>query len=195
MALITMPTSPNFSQSRWSIRRAVASAKSPFTGHEQVYAYDIACWQATLSLPAMKRSQAGAWQSFFLKLKGRANTFLIGDPDGASQEGTATTCTLTSAASIGESTISATINGSIKAGDYIQFGSSSTSQLHMVVADASQGTGVTLTIEPELKVAVSTGAATIVDAKCVMRMDSNDLGWDADHVSKYGFSFSCTEAI
>ena len=195
MALITMPTSPNFTQSRWSMQRAVASAKSPFTGHEQVYPYDMACWQATLTLPPMKRSDARSWQAFFLKLRGRENTFLLGDPDGASPEGTATTCTVTPTASIGATTVSATINGSLKAGDYIQFGSSTTSQLHMIVSDASQGTGVTLTIEPALKVAVSTGSATISSAKCVMRMDSNNLGWDADHVSKYGFSFSCTEAL
>ena len=64
----------------------------------------------------------------------------------------------------------------------------------MIVADMS-GTG-TATIEPSLKVAISgSTSASISGTAAVMRMDSNDLGWDADHVSKYGFSFSCTEAL
>ncbi len=26
-----------------------------------------------------------------------------------------------------------------------------------------------------------------------VRMDNHDLGWDANHISTYGISFSCTE--
>ncbi len=194
MALITMPSTPAFVKSRWSMARAVASSKSPFTGHEQVYSYDMACWQATMTLPPMKRAQAGAWQAFFMLLKGRANTFLLGDPDGKSPQGGATTCSVASAAAIEATSISLTLNGTVKAGDYVQFGTGATSQLHMITADASAGT-VTASIEPPLKVLVGTGTASVSNASCVMRMDSNDLGWDADHVSKYGFSFSCTEAL
>jgi len=195
MALITMPSSPAFTQSSWSIKRSVAGSRSPFSGHEQVYEYSMACWQATVTLPPMKRSQAGAWQAFFLKLRGRANTFLMGDPDGQSNIGTATTVSITSGThAIGDTTIPLTLDGTLKAGDYVQFGTGASSQLHMIVADRS-GSG-TATIEPSLKVAISTSTtASISDTTAVMRMDSNDLGWDADHVSKYGFSFSCTEAL
>tara|TARA_R100000951_G_scaffold85435_2_gene73108 strand:+ start:2001 stop:2588 length:588 start_codon:yes stop_codon:yes gene_type:complete len=195
MALITMPSSPSFTQSSWSIKRSVAGSRSPFSGHEQVYEYSMACWQATVTLPPMKRSQAGAWQAFFLKLRGRANTFLMGDPDGQSNIGTATTVSITSGThAIGDTTIPLTLDGTLKAGDYVQFGTGASSQLHMIVADRS-GSG-TATIEPSLKVAINTSTpASISDTTAVMRMDSNDLGWDADHVSKYGFSFSCTEAL
>jgi hypothetical protein len=175
--------------------RAVASSKSPFTGHEQVYSYDMACWQATMTLPPMKRAQAGAWQAFFMLLKGRANTFLLGDPDGKNPEGSVTNALTSSAGAIGATTINLATNGTFKAGDYIQFGSGATSQLHMILEDESSLTP-TINFEPALKVAVASFAQTqVTGAKCVMRMDSNDLGWDADHVSKYGFSFSCTEAL
>ena len=194
MALITMPSTPAFVSSRWSMARAVASSKSPFTGHEQVYPYDMACWQATMTLPPMKRAQAGAWQAFFMLLKGRANTFLLGDPDGKSPQGGATTCSVASTGAIEATSISLTLNGTVKAGDYVQFGTGATSQLHMITADANAGT-VTASIEPALKVAVGTGTASVLNTACVMRMDDNKLGWDADHVSKYGFSFSCTEAL
>lgn len=193
MALITMPSSPGFTSSRWSMVRAVASAKSPFTGHEQIYAYDMACWQATLSLPPMKRSEAGAWQAFFMKLQGRTNTFLLGDPDGKAAQGTATTCTISGTISIGATSMTVTTNGTLKAGDYIQFGTGANSKLHLITDDKASGSG-TLNFEPALKASAS-GSGTLSNAKCVMRMDDNNLGWDADHVSKYGFSFSCTEAL
>ena len=193
MALITMPSSPSFTASRWSMQRAVASARSPFTGHEQIYAYDMACWQATLTLPPMKRSEAGAWQAFFMKLQGRTNTFLLGDPDGKAAQGTATTCTISGTVAIGETSMTVTTNGTLKAGDYIQFGTGSSSKLHIITDDKSSGSG-TLNFEPALK-STTSGTGTISNAKCVMRMDNNNLGWDADHVSKYGFSFSCTEAL
>lgn len=201
MALITMPSSPAFTQSSWAIKRAVAGSRSPFSGHEQVYEYSMACWQATVTLPPMKRSQAGAWQAFFLKLRGRANTFLMGDPDGKSLlAGTGNVPTSASVVGtdlVGQTSVNIDMTPNLKyfkAGDYIQFGTGAASQLHMIVAD-KQGDGE-ITIEPALKVAISSSTTvTLSDTKAVMRMDSNDLGWDADHVSKYGFSFSCTEAI
>ena len=201
MALITMPSSPAFTQSSWSIKRSVAGSRSPFSGHEQVYEYSMACWQATVTLPPMKRSQAGAWQAFFLKLRGRANTFLMGDPDGKSLlAGTGNipnTATVVGSDVIGQTSVNINMTPNskqFKAGDYIQFGTGAASQLHMIVADKT-GDGE-ITIEPALKVGISSSTTvTLSDTKAVMRMDSNDLGWDADHVSKYGFSFSCTEAI
>ena len=201
MALITMPSTPAFSASTWSIKRAVAQSRSPFSGHEQVYEYSMACWQATVTLPPMKRSQAGAWQAFFLKLRGRANTFLMGDPDGTSLlAGTGNvpqSALVVGSDVIGQTSVNINMTPNskeFKAGDYIQFGTGATSQLHMIVADKT-GDGE-ITIEPALMVAISSSTTvTLSDTKAVMRMDSNDLGWDADHVSKYGFSFSCTEAI
>lgn len=196
MALITMPSTPAFSASTWSIKRAVAQSRSPFSGHEQVYEYSMACWQATVTLPPMKRSQAGAWQAFFLKLRGRANTFLMGDPDGQEPMGVAgTLSTSVNSYPIGSTAVKFTTSRPRLAGEYFQFGSGATSQLHMFVDTLPQGSYV-VNIEPALKVAIPAVTAMVVEnTKCVMRMDSNELGWDADHVSKYGFSFSCTEAL
>ncbi len=200
MALITMPSSPSFTQSEWGLRTSAAVSESPFTGHQQVYEYDRALWYAVLSLPPMRREQAVEWQAFLLKLRGRANTFLLGDPDAKSVRGTASSCAVASNGAVGDTSIDLTIgnNETINTGSYIQLGSAASAKLYMIVDDntASSGGAVTVTIEPKLKVAItSSTTAVISNPKGVFRMDSVDITWSADNISNYGFSFSCTEAF
>ena len=68
----------------------------------------------------------------------------------------------------------------------------------MVVADVNaSGSGTaTIQLEPTLKVAI-TGSTpcTIRNTVGVWRMDINDLKWDSNKASTYGFSFSCQEAL
>ena len=85
-----------------------------------------------------------------------------------------------------------------KAGDYVQFGSGSSAKLHMIVSDISSNSSgqATLQIEPPLKTAISNNdVITYSNTVAVMRMDSNDLEWSADHVSRYGISFSASEVL
>lgn len=202
---LTMPVTPAPVASRFAIRRAVAMAQSPFTGQQQVYEWPMALWVAEIKLPPMKRETAAAWQSFFMQLHGRRGTFLLGDPDAKNPRGAislSATPTLNTAVAIGDYDVSiAGVGNSIvafKAGDYIQIGSAATAKLYMITADAtSNGSGVvSVSVEPTIKAAASGGAAvTFISPKAVFRMDSNELSWDADHVSKYGITFSATEAL
>jgi len=68
----------------------------------------------------------------------------------------------------------------------------------MIVADiTSDASGnATLQIEPSLKTALTDDdVITYSNTKAVMRMDANELGWNANNVSLYGISFSCTESL
>ena len=197
MTLITMPSTPSFKSSNWGIRRAVAIAESPFTGAQQAQVYSKAQWYATLTLPPMKRSLAVQWQAFFMKLNGRGNTFLLGDPDGKTAMGDTPPSSVSVAASAaaGATTVNLTLGTgkTLNTGSYIQFGTGSDSRLHMVVDD-NTGDG-NVTIEPALKAAITTStSADISSPQGVFRMDTNELTWDADEI-KYGISFSCSEAI
>jgi len=198
------PATPAFTNSNWRLVRANGLSESPFTGRQQVYEYDYALWQADISLPPMLRSQAAAWTAFFMKLHGRRGTFLLGDPDAKAAQGSITgSNTLNAAASVGDFTLTISsgqnsVTGIFKAGDYIQLGSGATTKLHMVVDDADSNSSgiVSVQIEPKIKTAVSNGAAiTVADARCLMRMSTDELGWDADKVSKYGITFGCIEAF
>jgi len=201
---LDLPNSPsNFVTSEWRIIRTVAVSQSPFTYAQQVAKYTGSVWQTTVTLPPMNRADAGAWQSFFMQLNGRFGTFLLGDPDGKTIQGSATTViSVNGDHSIGAFDV--VVDGctasstEFKKGDYVQFGSGASSKLHMIVADiTSDASGnATLQIEPPLKTALTDDdAVTYSNTKAVMRMDANDLGWNANKVSLYGISFSCTESL
>jgi hypothetical protein len=204
MATYTYPLSlpsTNFKTSTFQLQRKSAISQSPFTGKQQVHLHsNFALWKANLTLTPMKRTDARNWQAFFVKLRGRSGTFLLGDPDATTPLGAgAGTITLASTATAGDTTISITgfsnSNGVVvlKAGDYIQVGDT----LHIVVADATKsGTNVSVDIEPIIKNTTSaSGSVVITGAKGKFRLDDEIVSWDADHVSNYGFTFSCTEAV
>ena len=86
--LITMPTTPNFTRSNFSLFRAIGQTASPFTGKQQTQEYDAVFWSADVTLPAMNRTQAKEWQSFLLQLKGTTNHFKFADPDALTNTGT-----------------------------------------------------------------------------------------------------------
>lgn len=201
---LTLPTSPsNFVTSEWRIIRTVAYTESPFTYGQQVAKYQGSVWQTTVTLPPMNRADAGAWQSFFMQLNGRFGTFLLGDPDAKTIQGGATTViSVNGDHSVGAYDV--VVDGAdtstviFKKGDYVQFGSGASSKLHMIVADiTSDASGnATLQIEPSLKTALTDDSVvTYSNTKAVMRMDSNELGWNANNVSLYGITFSCTESL
>ena len=201
---LTLPTAPAFTRSRWTLKRATAMSESPFTGQQQVFDYGYALWTATLSLPPMMREQAAEWEAFMMKLHGRKGTFLLGDPDAKTIQGGATTsATLNGAISVGDFTISINTNNAnmtnlFKAGDYIQIGTAGAAKLYMIVDNAtSNSSGIaSVNIEPAIKTAASDGAAIdYTAAQGVFRMDTADLGWDTNEVSRYGITFSCTEAL
>ncbi len=201
---LTMPTTPNFVRSEWSISRAVGLSKSPFSFTQQAFEYTGAVWTASVTLPPMTRAQAVEWQAFFMQLHGSFGTFLMGDPDAKNVRGTvANTIAVNGNHVLGAYDIAvdgADISESqlFKKGDYVQFNSGATSKLHMIIADvASNGSGeATLTIEPPLSSALSNDATvSYVSPKAVMRMSNNELSWNASHISLYGVSFSCEEVL
>lgn len=108
--------------------------------------------------------------------------------------GTARTVSVQSG-TVRQNTIQLNSNGTLLNGDYIQISSGGAARLHMVVGGGWSGNG-TYTIEPALKASYSAGTpVTVVRACGLWRLDSNDIGWDADRSSLYSFSFSCTEAF
>ena len=200
---LSMPSSPGFIRSEWSLIKTVAVTQSPFTYASQSHEYSGAIWQVTLSLPPMSREQSSQWQSFYMQLHGSHGSFLLGDPDAKSIRGSATNViSVNGDHSVGAFDIvvdGCTANSTeFKKGDYVQFGSGATSKLHMVVQDVnSDNSGnATLQIEPPLKTALSDDdVVTYSDTVGVFRMDNNDLGWSANQNSIYGMSFSCSELL
>jgi hypothetical protein len=182
---------------------AVAYSRSPFTFSGQTFAYAGQMWTADVSLKPMKRADAEQWVAWLISLRGQLGTFLLGDPMGATARGTATGTPLVNGASqTGGSLVidgaATSVTGWLKAGDYIQLGTGSSSRLHKVLADAnSDGSGnVTLDIWPHIRVAPADNASvTVSNAKGLFRLSSNEQSWSINDTAIYGITFGAMEAV
>lgn len=201
---LALPSALRMASVRFSAHAAVAISQSPFTGQQQVQQYSAQLLQAAISVPPLERAAAEEVIAFLLKLNGKRGTFLLGDPTGVTARGIATGTPLVNGAHAAEAnslvTDGWTINqtGILKAGDYIQLGSGSSSRLYKNLNDVnSNGTGnATLDIWPGLRSAVADNAAIVVsNCKSVFRLMSNDMTWDIGEAQIYGIEFSAMEAI
>lgn len=202
---VALPTTKTARQVRFTARSVVGMGRSPFSGSQQVYAHAGTWWEAAVELPPMERADAEEWIAFLLKLNGREGTFTMGDPANPSPRGTWSSGSPkvyggVSVAGGRTLAIYGLTDGlTIKAGDWLQLGSGSTSHLHKAVADATIGSspsGATLDLWPYLRATpVHDDAIVVSSAKGLWRLASNQRDWSVEIAQVYGLSFSCIEAL
>ena len=184
----------------------VGISESAFTYAQQVTKYSGQKWEAEVTLPTMNRANAEYWISFLIKLKGKYGTFLMGDPNGATARGSASssagTPVVKGASQTGSSLIidgvPASATGYLKAGDYISLGTGTSTRLYKVLDDAdSNGSGeITVEIFPDLRTSPNDDdAVTVSSAKGVWRLNDNNTNWSIDVIAIYGLTFACEEAL
>jgi hypothetical protein len=188
---ISTPTDIGIADIQLSATNAVAVSKSPFTFATQVHAYSGEMWSASVTIPTVRKELAEPWVAFLLSLRGQYGTFLLGDPNRTSPQGTATSATITG--SLGDRSVTVAMTGTLKAGDYLQLGSGSSARLHKVLVDKS-GNG-TLEIWPALRANYSSTSATLTNAKGVFRLASNSTQWGIGSSSAYSIQFDAMEDI
>ena len=170
---------------------AVAVSQSPFTYKQQVISHGGQKWEASVNIPSVHRDKAAEWKAMLVGLKGQAGTFLLGDPDYATPQGTVSSCVLSGDA--GDDNATVVMTGTLKAGDYIQLGSGSSAKLHQVLLDQS-GDG-TIQIWPSLRSTYSSATVTFNSPKGVFRLATNITSWSINNASIYGISFEAVEAV
>ena len=170
---------------------AVAVSQSPFTYKQQVISHGGQKWEASVTIPSVHRDKAAEWKALLVGLKGQVGTFLLGDPDYATPQGTVSSCTLTGVA--GDETVTVVMTGTLKAGDYIQLGSGSSAKLHQVLLD-QDGDG-SLEIWPALRSDYSGATVVFNNPKGVFRLSNNVTSWSINNASIYGISFEAVEAL
>lgn len=188
---VSTPTDIGIADIQLSATNAVAVSKSPFTFATQVHAYSGEMWSASVTIPTVRKDLAEPWVAFLLSLRGQYGTFLLGDPNRTSPQGTATSATITG--SLGDRSVTVAMTGTLKAGDYFQLGSGATAKLHKVLVDQS-GNG-TLEIWPALRDDYTTASATLTNAKGVFRLASNSTQWGIGSSSAYSIQFDAMENI
>ena len=173
---LDIPTASGFVNSQLQLARTTAITSSSFTYQSQVQQFEGEVWTAD---------------------------FRLGDPDNNALLGAATgTIRVNGAGQTGNQValdgFANSTNNVLKAGDYIQINS----YMYLVTANVnSNGSGeANVNIEPALRQSIETiNDNTIItygaNAKTIWRLDTNNIGWEADKVSNYGFNFTCTEAL
>lgn len=130
---LNMPTVTNVRSIDLTATNAVSYSRSPFTFAGQAQEFTGKMWQATVTLPPMKRASAEEWIAFLLSLKGQVGTFNMGDPVAATPRGLARDAdsilingALTNGSAIALDDCPASQTGYLKAGDYLQIGTGPT---------------------------------------------------------------------
>ena len=202
---LTLPTHTGIASIELRAMNAVAYSRSPFTFAGQVHAYTGKAWQADITLPAMKRSDAEQWVAWLISLKGQLGTFYLGDPLATTPLGSARNSDgilVDGAVSSGD-TID--IDGAptsqtdyLKAGDYLQIGTGTSRQLFKVLADVdTDGTGsATVDVWPNVRTTIADNASVTVEStQGIFRLASNEQAYSINEASIYGISFGAIEAI
>lgn len=188
---LATPTSIGIESIELRAVNAVATSQSPFTFKQQIISHGGQKWEASVSIPSVHRYKAAQWKAMLVGLKGPVGTFLLGDPDYATPQGTVSSCTLTGDA--GDESVTVVMTGTLKAGDYIQLGSGSAAKLHQVLLD-QDGDG-SIEIWPALRSDYTDEAVTFNSPKGVFRLSINMTSWSINNASTYGISFEAVEAV
>ena len=187
-------------------RNATALTQSPFTYAQQAQRNTGARWEGDIVLPPMKRATAEPWVTFLTKLYGPYGTFLLGDPIGATARGSASstpgTPVVNGASQTGDTLaidgLPASATGYLKAGDYIQLGSGTGTQLYKVLDDVdSNASGeASLTIWPDLRSSPADDATVVVaNAKGLFRLSTSASNWTIGTDGFYSMAFGAVEAL
>jgi hypothetical protein len=203
---LTLPTQTGVAQVEFTATNVVAITESPFTLTQQVIKHAGERWSAVVTIPPVKRADAEYWNSFFLRLRGKFGTFLLGDPAASSPRGSASSAPGTPLVKGGSQTgneleIDGAPNsatGYLLAGDYLQLGSGSTARLYKVLQDVNTNASgeATLNLWPDLRSSPSDNSAVIfTNPRGVFRLAQNDATWSVNNAGLYSISFAAMEAL
>lgn len=196
---LTLPLRP--SPARFKINQASFSAftQSPWSASQQVQLNAGQIWSIEIDLPAMGDDDARNWAGTLAALNGRFGTFLFGDPRWKTPRGNwGDAPTINGDGQTGQTLAVNNLpsEGIVRAGDYFQIGTGSSSRLYMLTQDATAvGGAATLDIWPRLRSATVSGAAIITARpQSVFRLSGPNVERNFEPF-RYGFSLSMLEAL
>lgn len=187
MAIITLPTTLRIAEAGFGQARYDMAEMSDATGHSAARLFGPPRWRAWLrSHKAIAIEEASIWEAMLLQLRGGVNHLALHDRHRPAPLGTMRgTMTLSGAHSAGAVAVTVTAGAgqasrTLLTGDWLQIGTGlGTSQLVKVMADATaNGSGViSLTVEPPLRTAFSSGVAVAWDKPLAYYKQISEPSW------------------
>jgi len=188
-----LPTSPVARNASVSSQQNTITSVTT-SGRVQARQIDGQRFTITLTYPPMTRSEFAPIKAFLMKQRSRLNTFTIIPPTIKDALGTASG-TPTGTASAGDTsiTLGGTGTGTLKAGDYIKFANHD--KVYMVVEDQSDISTGTLTIEPPLRIAVSSTDITYDDVPFTVRLRNDIQEFSIGTTNLYQYELDVIESL
>jgi len=201
MSVITFPESLGVARMSWAQQRRDISFASVFGS--QAVEVSSPAWLVSLDSVGMRATEAGAWQSLLMRLRGQTNQLELWNLGRPYPLGTMRGTMLLNAAALqGDVVLSIVASGenakTLVAGDLLGLGTGTTQQVVMVTADAtSNGSGViSVTVEPPLRNAHLISAAVTWDKpKALFRRAKSDARWEYANIAISGFSLDLIEDV
>lgn len=195
MAVIQVPVGLSVGRQTWAQKRNDLHFTSPF-GSQSVE-ISPPQWESsiegTFKMPAL-------WQSMLLQLRGKTNQLALWNMGRPVPTGTMRGAMTMAATAQGATALSITAAGqaskTLLAGDYLGFGSGTTQQVVMVVANAtSDAAGViAVTVEPPLRTAFAASSAVTWDRpKALFRSSGSKFQWEYEPGKVFGMSLDLIE--
>ena len=164
------------------------------SGRVQARQIDGQKFRISLVYPPMTRSEFAPIKAFLMKQRSRLNTFTVIPPTISNAQGTAAGLP-TGTASAGDTsiTLGGTGTGSLLAGDYIKFANHD--KVYMVVADNSDISTGSLTIEPPLRTAVSGADITYDDVPFTVSLTNDIQEYNIGTTNLYAYELDVVEVL
>lgn len=187
MSLLTIPASPPAPASViWNIDNFVGVSRSPYGPPTQVFDWQQAKLEASVTMPLMTDAQAEIWSAFLMSCRGPVNTFLY--QKYRYTPGTPATGVVSAANQTGFILVTSLTGASV--GDWIQVAGSPL-RLYKVTAVS----GGTLGIWPNLRESPASGAAvTNVNPQGTFRLKNSGFKW-SQGILQNSIDFEIEEAI
>lgn len=165
------------------------------SGRKQARQIDGQRFTITLQYPPMSRSEFSPIKAFIMKQRSQLESFTVIPPATESDaQGTASgTPTGTASAGATSITLGGSGSGTLKAGDYIKFANHN--KVYMVVADQSDISTGTLTIEPPLTTAVSGANITYDDVPFTVSLTSDIQEYNIGTTNLYVYELDVVEVL
>lgn len=188
-----LPTSPVArSASINSQQNTIVSVTS--SGRKQARQIDGQRFAITLQYPPMSRSEFSPIKAFIMKQRSQLESFTVIPPTESNAQGTASgTPTGTASAGATSITLGGTGTGTLLAGDYIKF--SNHDKVYMVVADNSDISTGTLTIEPPLRTAVSATDITYDNVPFTVSLTNDIQEYNIGTTNLYAYELDVVEVL
>lgn len=204
---LDLPANRGIAQISMTMRNVVGMASSPFVlSSTQVIKFPGEAWAASIALPPMKRDEAEEWIAFLASLGGKFGTFLLGDPNAVTPQGSAAVTPGIPRVNGGTQTgqdlnidgLPASAIGYLMPGDYIQIGSGVTTKLYKVLSQVNSNASgqATVSLWPSIRTPHPDNSLIIVNnCRGHFRLNSNEIVFSINEISTYGISFDCIEVV